>query len=290
MSTTDQYLALLLAAEKDPSVRSLEDFAEAEALLERNEAFQTAFETEKAFASAYPELFAEAGLTAAQKRQMIATLQADRGSVHGAAGAGPVDAAPAGKQIAFPTRWLTRAAGIAAVFLLGVFFGPALFPSGSSRVQVAGSPADDLAFREFAARWVEEGINLDMRDNDFDDVVKWLERKEAPAVMPRHPLEDIPTMGCKVFDWNGYPVSLVCFKIQNGEKIHLFFSPLMYGALPEGAAVPKVSDFEGRSTAMWKSGGASYVLVAHNIEQTLCPDLLQCCSGEKPVKADRSGE
>ena len=274
MSTTDQFMALLLAAENDPDVRSLEAFAEAEALYERNETFRSAVDAERAFAQAHPQLFKEAGLTEAQKAEMIATLKAAQEVRE-----------PEGKQIAFPTRWLTRAASIAAVFLLGVFVGPALFPGGSSRVQVAGSPADDGAFREFAARWVEEGINLDMRDNDFNDVVAWLQEHDAPAQAPRHPLEDLPTMGCKVFDWNGHPVSLVCFKIKNGELLHLFFSPLSDASQGATASAPQVADFEGRSTAAWTNAGARFVLVAHDVKQALCPDLLHCCSGSKPATA-----
>jgi len=35
-------------------------------------------------------------------------------------------------------------------------------------------------------------------------------------------LAKMPTAGCKTFRWNGQWVSLTCFKLPNGELLHLF--------------------------------------------------------------------
>jgi hypothetical protein len=63
---------------------------------------------------------------------------------------------------------------------------------------------------------------LDMNTDSFAEVDKYLDQIHAPCAT-RLPvgLQNMPTAGCKTFQWKGTTVSLTCFRLPGGELLHL---------------------------------------------------------------------
>jgi hypothetical protein len=77
---------------------------------------------------------------------------------------------------------------------------------------------------------------LDLVTADFSYTQQYLVEKNAPC-LPFLPegLRDVPTAGCKTLHWNGQEFSLTCFRLPNGELLHVFviddkaFQPIHVG-------------------------------------------------------------
>jgi hypothetical protein len=67
------------------------------------------------------------------------------------------------------------------------------------------------------------GPGLDMKTPDFCLTQDFIEENRGPCA-PELPVRfrDLNTAGCKIFQWNGHPVSLTCFRLPSGELLHLF--------------------------------------------------------------------
>jgi hypothetical protein len=67
------------------------------------------------------------------------------------------------------------------------------------------------------------GPQLDMVTNDFSRTQEYLAGMKAPRV-PHLPgaLLDLPTAGCKALYWNNQMLSLTCFRLPDGELLHVF--------------------------------------------------------------------
>jgi hypothetical protein len=64
---------------------------------------------------------------------------------------------------------------------------------------------------------------LDMVASRFAEIDDYLDQRHAPCATSLPPgLQNIPTAGCKTFQWNGATVSLTCFRLPTGELLHLF--------------------------------------------------------------------
>jgi hypothetical protein len=66
-------------------------------------------------------------------------------------------------------------------------------------------------------------VQLDLESPDFPQTQEFIRARQAPTA-PAIPVSvaKMPTAGCKTFRWNGRWVSLTCFKLPNGESLHLF--------------------------------------------------------------------
>jgi hypothetical protein len=67
------------------------------------------------------------------------------------------------------------------------------------------------------------GPRLDMVTNDFSRTQEYLASMKAPRV-PHLPglLLDLPTAGCKALYWSNQMLSLTCFRLPDGELLHVF--------------------------------------------------------------------
>lgn len=100
--------------------------------------------------------------------------------------------------------------------------------------------------------------------------MEWLAKANAPATDELgEDLDRLPTMGCTYFQWEGQPVSLICFKTGDKQVIHLFVTP-------HGLDQPSnLAQHEGRKllhnreTLSWHDNKNAYVLVAHDKGQIL---------------------
>lgn len=90
------------------------------------------------------------------------------------------------------------------------------------------------------------------RIRDLPAVRQWLGEHGAPDdfVLPAG-LAGLPSLGCRVLEWNGHPVAFVCFELPNQERVHLFV--LDRQALPgaPSESTPDVAALRGDINALW---------------------------------------
>jgi hypothetical protein len=83
--------------------------------------------------------------------------------------------------------------------------------------------ADFAQYRVAMAEFVDGRIDrLDLMSRDVDELRNWLEQQGAPSdfVLPAG-LAGRPALGCRLKEWNGQKVSLLCFELENREVAHL---------------------------------------------------------------------
>jgi hypothetical protein len=78
-------------------------------------------------------------------------------------------------------------------------------------------------------------------------------------------------MGCRILEWNGHKVSLVCFHLKDGEHADLFvvrdvvWDPTGPGTEPRLARVGSLN----MNTISWSRNGLTYVLAAEATDEVL---------------------
>ncbi|MBV8815361.1 MAG: hypothetical protein JO271_12795 [Verrucomicrobia bacterium] len=111
-----------------------------------------------------------------------------------------------------PPAWLALAAvlvigGLGLIYSLGSF--------GPNR------------FREFrrdalAMVSVQPAPKLDMKTPYLSEAKRFLQEHQAPIAQSLPPaLKSMSTAGCSAFFWQEHPASLTCFKLPNGQLLHL---------------------------------------------------------------------
>ncbi|MCL4179701.1 MAG: hypothetical protein KJ072_18380 [Verrucomicrobia bacterium] len=105
-----------------------------------------------------------------------------------------------------PARVATAAAAcVSLLLLIGALF-------------VTPSPDRPFAqYREAMADFVEVRLDrLDLESQDVQTLQQWLAENQAPAdfTLPAG-LHGRPALGCRLVEWNGHKVSLLCFELEN---------------------------------------------------------------------------
>ncbi|HXT40120.1 MAG TPA: hypothetical protein VN887_08860 [Candidatus Angelobacter sp.] len=158
-----------------------------------------------------------------------------------------------------PPAWIAVAAACAA--LMAAFTVFLLRPSGNRQF---------AEFRSYVADTTAKLDHLDLMSNDVDEVRRWLRDRSAPDdfVTPAS-LNGRPRIGCRVFEWKGQHVSLVCFRIEGGREAHLFVvdRATLRGA-PNGT-MPEFAMMDGIATASWSKDRRTYVLATDAGEEEL---------------------
>ena len=120
---------------------------------------------------------------------------------------------------------------------------------------------------EMAGVLNSKDFHLDLNTASASEVRQWLADRRVDFVLPAK-LEAQPTHGCRVLDWQGHQVSLVCFELAGGETVHLF--TVDRSALRD--APPKQLKFgtAGRyALAGWTRGEKVYLAASSKGEATL---------------------
>ena len=129
-------------------------------------------------------------------------------------------------------------------------------------------------FAEFHSYIVETAANLDhldIRTGDLTRVRGWLRDHHAPDdfVIPTQ-LNGKPTVGCRVFSWNGQSVSLVCFEIADNRIAHLFMMDRSaLTSYPDGDVRRVETANNGIATAAWSDPQRVYIVAMVEGEQDL---------------------
>lgn len=160
------------------------------------------------------------------------------------------------------TAWLSFAAAAAVVLLVGAI-GLWLRPAPR---------ADDLLadFRSGMIQALEGEQALDHKTPQADDARVWLASHQGiadPAIPPG--LCSRETIGCKVFEWHGVKVTLICFRPcpsgnPQSASAHLFVIDEKDAPNLLAADSPLFAQKEAWTSAVWKKDGRVHLLVSRS--------------------------
>jgi hypothetical protein len=165
-----------------------------------------------------------------------------------------------------PISWATATAAICLLLGTAVFWKSSV---GSTRF------ADYSAQMVFAA--VNDKNHVDIDNSDMKQVVVWLgdHHGENNFVLPVALNGDSGLMGCRVLDWHGQKISMLCYGLKNSGHVDLFVADAKIFTDAPPADQPEFASRSGMPTASWSHDGQVYLLVGHNsgtdLEKVLLP-------------------
>jgi hypothetical protein len=149
-----------------------------------------------------------------------------------------------------PAMRLALAACLALLVTVAVWFN-------STRVGSFARYRDAMA--DFTGNKLDR---LDLMSRDVAEVRRWLAQKDSHAdlVLPAG-LDGRPSIGCRVLDWQGHKVTLICFTLENRHEAHLLVvdRTLFKDAPTESPAFNQSGDV---ATVSWSRGSKAYVMVS----------------------------
>lgn len=131
-------------------------------------------------------------------------------------------------------------------------------------------PAQTSTFAREMTDHMEDLFFLDLKTDDLGEIQTWLAQKHdvpdynVPVELAKH-----PSLGCRVFDWRGHDVYLVCFAVESTE-VHLFMIRTESLAdPPDPAAGARFAADDTWRTALWRDGENTYFAATHGDEELL---------------------
>jgi hypothetical protein len=132
-------------------------------------------------------------------------------------------------------------------------------------------------FKQDGMTFLDSLNKLDMSSKDHETVRAWLAAHggHKQFSLPNQ-LGGKPTLGCRVFDWKGNKVTLICFNTtvdKKFEEVHLLVvdEKAFRNRPPEGSPV---FEHNGQwNTASWREDGLTYVLFEHAKNQVKLEQL-----------------
>ncbi len=173
------------------------------------------------------------------------------------------------RKVIRPKPWWRKPAWIAAAASV------ALLISAASVLWLRRN--GETEFASFRGTMIEASLDMrkhiDVMGLDAGELKQWLiENRGHPGfVLPPH-LADKGIMGCKVLDWHGRRVTLLCLKF-GGKHVDVFV--INESDLPRVSlsAAPVFASERGMTTATWRREGKIYFL-AGNIPESDLKQLL----------------
>ena len=149
-----------------------------------------------------------------------------------------------------PLLWAMAAA---IIIFLGFAFNwsrpPALAPlTEFAHDMILASPMDEH--------------HVDVRNSDFQQVKGWLADHHAVADINLPPgIKNAPgLMGCRIVNWHGRPVSMLCFLMNGSQHVDLFVTPASTLADAPVPGEPRFAMVDQQMTVGWSDGGNVYLI------------------------------
>lgn len=170
--------------------------------------------------------------------------------------------------------WLAAAAVVMAGVAVWTMEKP-LAPSSG-----IGGPLTVASLREYrddvASVFInmnKDGFDLDHSDSDVVKVKAWLAEHGAPGdAVLRAGLNDAMPYGCKIIDWRGRKVSMMCFG-KHDDEAHLFVVNREAIRDLGGLEAGRIERIGGLQVIAWQDDKRAYVMVG-NSETTELKDFL----------------
>jgi hypothetical protein len=113
--------------------------------------------------------------------------------------------------------------------------------------------------------------HVDLKNSDLQQVRGWLAAHHGPADLGLPPVicNSPGLMGCRVTDWHGRPVSMLCFIMPGEHHVDLFVTPA--GAITDvpDPGRPVFAIIAGQMTVAWRAGANVYLLTGRVPEDFL---------------------
>ncbi len=157
----------------------------------------------------------------------------------------------AGVKVSRASRWTNRFDkwAIAAALILTATLGSLIWHK-TRPAQLAGWQKQAL---DVVSSLVRNESSFDAQSSQPRELVDWLRANRAPAAqeLPDN-LDQLSSLGCKTFSWNGIPVSVICFARPDGGLIHFVMmkSPVAPNRIREAKA--KFIQRGEWATATWR--------------------------------------
>ncbi len=162
----------------------------------------------------------------------------------------------AGRTVIEPVSWWRQPAWVAAAACLAL-----LITAMSFWFTLRPSATFDHYRSDMATFLSTKLDRLDVNTSDMVQVQQWLADRNAHGdlVLPEG-LRQLQGLGCRIVDWQGEKVALICFKLEGPQELHLFVvnRDTFRKAPPEGA--PQFAKDGTWTTASWTRAGKVYVL------------------------------
>lgn len=173
------------------------------------------------------------------------------------------------RRRAWGLGWFVIAAAAAAVLTAaGMLEWISLRDAAPERDAVLAEYRDAVA--QLYAQMSQEGYRLDTRDADLTHLATFLAEHRSPTSGTlRDGLQDSVPLGCKVLEWHGHKVSMICFN-RGGQVAHLFVinRSALRQPLPSHAATDVRMVAEHPATA-WADESHAYVLIGGTADTDL---------------------
>ncbi len=175
----------------------------------------------------------------------------------------------AGAKITRPPRWSKplRLALAAAVVAMGA--GASLLWQTARPVHLSGWQTQSLAVISSLVRMKSA---FDAQSHAPAQLLAWLRENHAPAAetLPSH-LENLKSLGCKTFSWNGTPVSVICFMRPEGGHVHLVTTDATSAITGHWKTTPTLLRQGDWTTATWREGNKIYMVAIEGSPEQLQP-------------------
>lgn len=153
-------------------------------------------------------------------------------------------------------RWIATPA-LAAVLVLGLMLGTQWL-----RPRTAAGFAGYL--RSMTVFVSHELDRLDFQTRELAEVRQWLaSRGWGTDITIPDGLAAQPSLGCRLLEWNGHPVALICFALDERRQAHLLV--IRRDAFPDAPPENPVQVQWDRTAAVgWSDRDRTYLLIAAN--------------------------
>ena len=169
------------------------------------------------------------------------------------------------RSVVRPSPWWTHRAWLAAAAALVLIAGIAGF-----WLRAATAPRFALLRETAVQNSLREANHVSLMAQDMAEVRNWLKTQyvstdfEIPSS-----LRDAMLHGCKVIDWNGHKVTMLCFTPRGGGHLDLFVVDCTHFRDFKSSSAPQFSASGELTLATWSRGDKTYLLAGTMDEEQL---------------------
>jgi hypothetical protein len=182
----------------------------------------------------------------------------------------------AGQNVARPNFRANRAWWIAAAAAVVVMAAAGSLtlrqPKPVAQLEPSVPSSGFESFRADMLVFLDRLNRLDYVSKDFAEVKGWLDGKGAADLshLPEAIAKGVP-IGCRITDWNGHKVTLVCFNSQAGGSRYKFHLLIAEKSGPANLAPVSnlIATREGWNTAAWSDDRYVYLLATASMEDVI---------------------
>lgn len=116
----------------------------------------------------------------------------------------------------------------------------------------------------------QERLNLDFHSQNISEIKDWLKTQHVPVdfEVPSS-LAGVPVHGCKIIDWEGRKVTLLCFMPNGDSHLALFVIDCTHFRDFKPSETPELGRSDGVSVAVWCQQDKTYLLAGAVGEEQL---------------------